>query len=83
MSKYRGTLALKFSDGSLRNVSLVFIVSPPSSSSSSARADGPCSPASLLPVLSSLGQSFSVSAGWPVALVAEVRDDCGAPVDSG
>jgi len=81
---YRGTLALKFSDGSLRNVSLAFIVAPFSSSSSSAaRADGPCTPASLILVLSSLGQSFSVSAGWPVALVAEVRDDCGAAVDSG
>jgi uncharacterized protein (TIGR03437 family) len=80
---YRANLALQFADGNLRNVSLVFIVSPPSAGTAAARADGACTPEALVPALSSLGESFSVSAGWPVALVAEVRDECGVPVDAG
>jgi uncharacterized protein (TIGR03437 family) len=80
---YRGNLALQFSDGNVRNVNLVYIVSPGPAPAAGARADEACTPSTLVPALSSLGQTFSVSAGWPVALVAEVRDDCGAPVDSG
>jgi uncharacterized protein (TIGR03437 family) len=34
-------------------------------------------------VITTLGQSFGVPAAWPVALKAEVRDDCGNPLDNG
>src|SRR5262249_51724274 len=37
----------------------------------------------LHPALTTLPDSFQVSAGWPVALSAVVRDDCGAPLTSG
>jgi uncharacterized protein (TIGR03437 family) len=89
---YRGNLSLQFTDGRARNIALKFIVAPSSSSlgvgSSRARSadalssDG-CTPTKLVPALMTLGESFSVSAGWPVALIAEIRDDCGNPLSSG
>jgi len=33
--------------------------------------------------LTTLGQSFSISAGWPAALGVDVRNDCGTPLNSG
>jgi uncharacterized protein (TIGR03437 family) len=37
----------------------------------------------LVPTLTSLGPSFSVPAGFPVALQVQVQDDCGVPLSSG
>jgi uncharacterized protein (TIGR03437 family) len=84
---YRGNLSFQFTDGRARNVALKFIVAP---SSSLANADGSvvpfsggCTPTTLVPALTTLGESFSVSAGWPVALVVDIHDDCGNPLNSG
>src|SRR5262249_14052816 len=42
-----------------------------------------CVPTKLLPALTTLGPLFEVSAGWPVALGVDVKDDCGIPLQSG
>jgi uncharacterized protein (TIGR03437 family) len=84
---YRGNLSLQFTDGRARDVPLKVIVSPAPSASSAttglANTPGPCTPTKLIPSLPSLGAAFNVPAGWPVALVADVKDDCGNPMSSG
>ena len=84
---YRGNLSLQFSDGRARDVPLKVIVSPAPSASGAAaglaNTPGPCTPTKLIPSLPSLGTAFNVPAGWPVALVADVKDDCGNPMSSG
>jgi adhesin/invasin len=80
---YSNTLTLQFSDGRVSRVNVkVIVTAAGSSSATSPRAPG-CTPTKLLPALSTLADSFEVSAGWPVALGAVVRDDCGAPHSSG
>ncbi len=87
---YRGNLTLEFSDGRVRDVKLHIIVRNGASSSSSpvrsidetAHAVS-CTPSKLIPTLTSIGQSFTVPAGWPVALQATVLDDCGNPLNDG
>jgi len=49
----------------------------------SANVSGSCTAKKLLPALTTLGQSFTVSAGYPVALSVNVKDDCGAALSSG
>jgi uncharacterized protein (TIGR03437 family) len=89
---YSNTLTFQFSDGRVSRVNIKTIVSSSPKQagfSSFARQDSGhptaagCSPTKLLPALASLPDSFEVSAGWPVALSALVRDDCGAPLASG
>jgi hypothetical protein len=36
-----------------------------------------CTPTQLVPIVTTLGQSFAVPAAWPVVLESLVRDDCG------
>lgn len=87
---YRGNLTLQFSDGRVRDVRLHFVIRPAlgSAANPSARLDqttpaANCTPSKLIPTLTSLGSSFSVPAGWPVALEAAVVDDCGNPLNDG
>jgi uncharacterized protein (TIGR03437 family) len=86
---YHGNLTLQFSDGRVRDVRLHFIIRPASASLSDAAATTAarlvqaCTPSKLIPTLTSLGSSFSVPAGWPVALEAAVVDDCGNPLNDG
>ena len=46
-------------------------------------AAGACTPSQLVPAITTLGQSFGVPAAWPVALEAQVLDDCGNPLSTG
>jgi uncharacterized protein (TIGR03437 family) len=84
---YHGNLTLQFSDGRVRDVKLHFIVrNAPAVAAGQLdrpRAATTCTPSKLIPTLTSIGQSFTVPAGWPVALEAHVVDDCGNPVDAG
>jgi uncharacterized protein (TIGR03437 family) len=89
---YSGAFTLQFSDGRVRSAQVTIADSTTvSKSSSSSRpltsvnpADpGLCTPKQLLPALTTLGQSFEVSAGWPVSLVANVLDNCGSPLEAG
>jgi uncharacterized protein (TIGR03437 family) len=91
---YSNTLTLQFTDGRVSRVNVKTIVTNGgpggvnaiglrSSGRRGPLSDGPCSPTKLLPALVTLPDSFEVSAGWPVALSATVKDDCGGPHDSG
>ncbi len=85
-------LNFQFSDGRVQSVRLTVIATPAPASSNIAgesaspadgRSAGGCTPTRLVPALTSLGSSFSVSAGWPVALSAKVTDDCFNPQIAG
>jgi uncharacterized protein (TIGR03437 family) len=85
---YHAALTLLFDDGSLRNVSILGVVAPPGTipdarARSATAQTSACTPTKLLPIISQLGTGPSVSTGWPVAIVANVVDDCGSPVTSG
>jgi uncharacterized protein (TIGR03437 family) len=85
---YNGVVTLQFSDGTVSAVQVSVIASNAGTMSSSARSKpGPadstvCTPSKLVPALTTLGQTFTVSAGWPTALVVNVVDDCGMPLSS-
>jgi uncharacterized protein (TIGR03437 family) len=83
---YQGTLTLQFSDGRVSSVPVQFIVTGGGSSlSSDARGGKPaeasqgCVPATLSPSVITLGPRFSVPAGYPQGLEAQVVDNCGNP----
>lgn len=85
---YNGTITLEFSDGRVLTVNVQVIVSAAGTGSATtaklhAEDATPCTPSKLLPALTTLGQSFAVSAGWPVALSVNVMDDCGTPLEAG
>jgi uncharacterized protein (TIGR03437 family) len=79
-------LTFQFSDGRVQTAKVTVISVPAASSAtpgSAAGREASCSPTTLIPSVNTLGPAFSVSAGWPVALAASVRDDCGAPLTAG
>jgi uncharacterized protein (TIGR03437 family) len=81
---YRGTITLQFSDGRVRALGFSVIVAANGTAGSAVRgAAGVCQPASLLQALTTLGQSFSVTAGYPIGLGVQVTDDCGTPLETG
>ena len=91
---YQGTLTLQFSDGRVSAVGITFIVTAggPGTNNAARRSaairsadvtGGSCSPTQLLPALISLGTGFTVPAGYPQGLEAQVVDDCGNPHLSG
>ena len=72
---YHGDLTLQFSDGRVRNVRLHFIVRGAGQCFGYGRSrptEADCTPSKLVPTLTSIGQSFIVPAGWPVALQARL-----------
>ena len=85
---YKRNLSFQFSDGRVQTVPVTLIVAPADVSSTKSDPSvrnqvGQCAPKVLVPAMTSLPQSFSVSAGWPVALSVEVSDDCGTAMDRG
>jgi uncharacterized protein (TIGR03437 family) len=89
---YEADLTLQFApDGFVRRLGIRTVVkpAPPVSSSASfgshkAEDDATgCVASQLVPAITTLGQSFGIPAAWPVALEAEVLDDCGNPLVSG
>lgn len=82
---YRGKLALRFSDGRVREVTVVFVLRASSAEDGSflSKAQQTCLPTKLLPAMRTLRDDFSVSASWPIALEVEVQDDCGRPLKTG
>jgi len=85
---YNADLTLQFSDGTVRRVGMRTIVTlagpmPATSSSETAHAASGCTPTQLIPLITTLGQSFDEPAAWPVALEAQVTDDCGNQLNSG
>jgi uncharacterized protein (TIGR03437 family) len=82
---YRANLTLQFLDGTVRGVAVTLLVGSGASHplKGNLHAQTACTPTQLFPALRTLGNSFSVSAGWPVGLRAEVFDDCGSPLEQG
>jgi len=84
---YDAELTLQFTDGAVSRVGIRTIVKPaaptPTGSSRAAHDATGCVPSQLVPAITTLGESFGVPAAWPVALQAEVLDDCGNTLDNG
>jgi len=89
---FTDTLSFQFSDGRVQSVKITVIYLPGPAVGASVRkgeqrpgttASALCAATQLMPTLGTLGQSFSVTAGWPVALGVQVQDDCGVPLTSG
>ena len=84
---YRSAITLQFDDGAVRILTLTIVVAAPGAPGTrgarAADAGSSCQPTQLIPAIRSLGSGFAVTAGWPVAIQAQVQDDCGAPLVSG
>jgi uncharacterized protein (TIGR03437 family) len=81
---YSSTLTLQFNDGRVSRLNITVIVSGGGiSPKRPGQLDPTCAPTKLLPALTTLPDSFEISAGWPVALSAVVKDDCGTALTSG
>ena len=57
--------------------------SDPGRSSAKDSSGSACTPSELVPLITTLGQSFGVPAAWPVALETQVEDDCGNQLNTG
>jgi uncharacterized protein (TIGR03437 family) len=82
----RGVLTLLFSDGAVRTVNVLYVLAAAGGGAGTnavRTAEEFCVPKRLLPLVTSLGSGFAVSAGWPNALEARVVDDCGRPLPDG
>jgi len=85
----QGVLTLLFQDGSVRTVNILYLLATGGISSNTASVSHPlattgsCTPTKLLPLVTSFGSQFTVPAGWPNTLAAQVVDDCGNPHVSG
>jgi uncharacterized protein (TIGR03437 family) len=80
---YRGAITLVFSDGAVRNISILLVIAPAGTKPAGVRQATGCTPARLLPLLTSLGTGFSVPASFPASITVRVVDDCGDPHTSG
>ena len=85
---YEGELTFQFSNGYIRRVGVRTIITaaPPGSTTEldgNVTTTASCAPTQLVPVITTLGQSFGVPSAWPVPLEVEVRDDCGNTLTSG
>jgi len=89
---YSGNLTSVFADAKTqtvyqRRVAILLIVVPSAGSVANGLAPAPraagCTPTKLIPVLTQLGDGFTVAAGWPAALEVTVVDDCGTFVIQG
>lgn len=85
---FRAALNLAFDDGSVRNVTILAVVAPAGTLPAARIRSNPtgvsgCTPVSLNPSFTQVGTGPAVSTGFPVAIVAEVVDNCGNPMTSG
>jgi len=80
---YKGLATFQFSDGRTGTLRFSVVVPAKGSGSGAERGATGCNPTQLLTALTTLGQAFAVSAGWPVALGIDVKDDCGTPLEAG
>ena len=82
---HEGEVSLQFSGGAVRTVPVVLALrggTPPAAKLPVKAANG-CAPGTLQPAIQTLGDGFSVSAGWPMGLEVDVVDDCGDAMESG
>ena len=84
--EYAGNVTLQFSDGRVQEVDLKLVVTDAGAANqlkSPQQAQEACVPTKLFPTLRTLPGGFAVSAGWPVGLQVNVKDDCGRPLEEG
>ena len=83
---YQGAVTLSFSDGTIRTVTVLFVVTtttPAQSSQSFPDTTAPACPSSLKAVFTALSAGSNVSVGFPSDITVKVVDDCGAPLIAG
>jgi uncharacterized protein (TIGR03437 family) len=80
---YRGSILLRFSDGSSQTVDVLLVISAGSSNTPFERSATVCAPTKLLPVLTGLASGFSAPAAWPTPISVQVVDDCANFVTGG
>jgi len=85
---YSDVITFQFSDGRVQALKVNVIAATPGVGANTGdlrprTAAAPCAPTKLIPALTTLSQSFAVSAGWPVALSVQSMDDCGNPQTAG
>ena len=83
---YSATLKVAFSDGSVKNIGLVFVVAAGASNSTSSAvraATSTCTPTKLIPQIRQLENNFNKSAGYPTPIEVVIIDDCTAPMTAG
>ncbi len=83
---YRGSILLTFSDKSTQTVDLLLVISATAASHSieaAPRAAAACTPTKLLPVFTAIGTGFTTPVAWPTALIVQIVDDCGNPMNTG
>jgi len=76
----RGTLTLLFDDGTIRTIGVLLLLVAPGGAKSPA-AEAGCG--QLLPVFAAPETGFAAQAGVPVAVEAEIVDECGRPLAAG
>jgi len=83
---YTGAVSVSMS-GVVRTVNVTAVVQPSSGSGSAIHADAvtaaACTASKLAITETGLVNNFSVPAGWPATLIAQLNDDCGASVTNG
>ncbi len=84
---YFGSLTLSFGTGVTQEVAVALVVAPGATTAASVGAGlapptraAACTPRRLVIVEKKLGNRFAVQVGWPVPLLVEAVDDCGASV---
>jgi len=82
---YNGNITFAFSDNSAQQVQLLLVVSPVTTTAGKTgnAAGNTCTPATLLPLFTSLGSGFSLTTGWPSPVEVRVVDDCANPLTGG
>jgi uncharacterized protein (TIGR03437 family) len=78
---YRNSISLNFGDGSSQRVDVLLVVAPAGAVRGARPADAVCTPARLLPVITSLGGGATAPVAWPAAILVQLVDDCGTAVD--
>jgi uncharacterized protein (TIGR03437 family) len=79
----QGTLAIRFSDGSLRNIQVAQIITPTSLAPQSGRAVDACTVRSIHNIFTSIAEGARLPVGLPVHVEVVARDNCGNPVNNG
>jgi uncharacterized protein (TIGR03437 family) len=84
---YNDFVNFQFSDGRVQTLKVNLIAAAPGTGITGYLRPRdntpPCVPTKLIPALTTLGQAFAVTAGWPVALSVQSLDDCGNPQTAG
>jgi uncharacterized protein (TIGR03437 family) len=78
---YRATITLAFSNGNVLDAAVLLVIASGTvSSARSGYATETCTPKEQHLLATTVANSFTLAAGWPVPIVAQVVTNCGSPV---